>query len=215
MPAWSAGWERGYGKDYAGNHPHQSEEYDELFPMPKYWLFDESKSKYQSHPLLAYFWREDGMPKYPKGTGEAKVNDFITLEEVDVFKSDLLCFRSVEHALLLSKYSHFAKCGLEESFRSLENGFELSDEEEKTWDIFKYSVCLNATYFRVMEKDELKRKLLETGDRYLFYESDDEWGGEENLFGRALMEVRDEIIRICRNEDLIDWQYSEYLKIES
>ena len=62
-----------------------------------------------------------------------------------------------------------------------------------------------------MADEELKRKLLATGDEPLIYISDD----EENLFGRALMELRDEIRRICENEDLIDWQYSEYLKYKS
>ena len=63
-------------------------------------------------------------------------------------------------------------------------------------------------YFKIMEDGDLKQKLLETGDEPLIYVSDD----EENLFGRALMELRDEIRRICKNEDLIDWEYTEYLK---
>ena len=35
---------------------------------------------------------------------------------------------------------------------------------------------------------------------------------KENLFGRALMELRDEIRRLCKNADKIDWEYTEYLK---
>ena len=85
---------------------------------------------------------------------------------------------------------------------------EFSQEEEENWDIFKYSVLLNASYFKVMVDEELKQKLLGTGDEPLIYVSDD----EENLFGRALMELRDEIRRLCENEDKIDWEYSEYLK---
>ncbi|MBO6111284.1 MAG: NADAR family protein [Methanobrevibacter sp.] len=121
-------------------------------------------------------------------------------------------FNSIEHAILLSKYLHFGKCGREESLKSLKEGFKLTDEEEQNWDIFKYSVCLNATYFKIMERDHLKKKLLDTGDEYLVYKSDDEWGGDENLFGRALMEIRDEIRRLYKNEDKIDWEYTEYLK---
>ena len=63
-----------------------------------------------------------------------------------------------------------------------------------------------------MQDDELKSWLLSTSDKGLVYESDDEWGGDENLFGFALMELRDEIHRLCDNEDLIDWEYTEYLK---
>ena len=51
-------------------------------------------------------------------------------------------------------------------------------------------------------------KATNTGDEPLIYLSDD----GENLFGRALMEIRDEIRRVCRNEDKIDWEYTEYLK---
>ena len=86
--------------------------------------------------------------------------------------------------------------------------FRFSPEEEKTWEVYRYSVLLNAAYFKIMADDELTQNLLETGDEPLIYISDD----EENLFGRALMEIRDEIRRICKNEDLIDWEYSEYLK---
>ena len=67
---------------------------------------------------------------------------------------------------------------------------------------------MNASYFKVMQDENLKKWLLETGNEPLIYISDD----DENLFGRALMELRDEIRRICKNEDKIDWQYTEYLK---
>lgn len=62
-----------------------------------------------------------------------------------------------------------------------------------------------------MNDDNLKQILLDTGDKSLVYISDDEWGGEENLFGFALMELRDEIRRLYKNNDKIDWEYSKYL----
>lgn len=46
----------------------------------------------------------------------------------------------------------------------------------------------------------------------MVYISDDEWGGKDNLLGFALMELRDEIQRLYENENLIDWEYTEYLK---
>lgn len=71
---------------------------------------------------------------------------------------------------------------------------------KKTWRIYEYSVLLNASYFKIMQDDELNEKLLATGDEPLVYDSDD----EENLFGMALMELRDEIRRLYQNEDKID-----------
>lgn len=46
-----------------------------------------------------------------------------------------------------------------------------------------------------MQDEHLKQRLLDTSDKSLVYISDDEWGGDENLFGFALMELRDEIRR--------------------
>ena len=43
---------------------------------------------------------------------------------------------------------------------------------------------------------------------HVFFISDD----EENISGRVLMKIYDEIRRVCRNEDNIDWEYTEYLK---
>ena len=89
-------------------------------------------------------------------------------------------------------------------------GIEYTPDEEKIWDTYRYSVLLNASYFKIMQDEELKNRLLATGDEPLVYVSDD----LQNLFGRALMEVRDEIRRLYKNEDRIDWQYSEYLKFK-
>lgn len=212
LPFGSEGWRWGYGEDYVKNLPRQSGEYEDLFPKPKYWLFEESENESANHPLLAYFWRENGKAKYSINDKGIKVNDFININQIDVFQSDMLRFNSIEHAILLSKYMHFKKCERDETLKSLKDGFELTEEEKQEWEIFKYSVCLNACYFKIMERDHLKKKLLDTGDEYLVYDSDDEWGREENLLGRALMEIRDEIRRLYKNEDKIDWEYTEYLK---
>ena len=184
--AWTIGWRMGVGEDYAMNHPHHSKEYRELFPMPKYWNFRFSKSPYKPHPLIGYFWREDGKPEYPNVSKGIEVNDFITLSDEKEFISDTFIFKSIEHAELLSKSLYFKKCNRKVSFDVL-NEVEFTSEEEKIWDIYRYAVLLNASYFKIMEDEELKQKLLETGDEPLIYVSDD----EENLFGRALMELRD------------------------
>lgn len=96
-------------------------------------------------------------------------------------------------------------------YTRLNQDFKLSYAQEELWNHYKYSACLNAAYYKFMQDETLKEKLLKTGDKSLVYISDDEWGGEENLFGFALMELRDEIRRLYKNEDLIDWEYIEYI----
>ncbi len=208
LSPWTMGWKMIVAEDYAINLQHLSKEYHELFPMPKYWQFSFSENPYKPYPPIGYFWNRDGKTKYQNTSEGIEVNDFITLEDEKEFDSGNFSFKSIEHAEALSKALYFERYpGKDEDLDVLEE-FEFSPEEEKTWDIYRYSVLLNAGYFKIMQDDELKQKLLETGDEPLIYICDD----EENLFGRALMEIRDEIRRICKNEDLIDWEYTEYLK---
>ena len=121
------------------------------------------------------------------------------------FQSDAFTFKSIEHAVLLSKFLYFERCERNEDLEVLKS-LKLTPDEESAWEVYGYSVLLNACYFRVMQDESLKLKLLSTGGEPLI--SDD----DKNLFGRALMELRDEIRRICRNEERIDWEYTEFLK---
>lgn len=200
FPSYSAatiGWRMSFGEDYIMNHPHHSKEYAELFPMPEYWKFAIGERPLKPHPPIGWFWREDGKPKYPKVSKGIKVNDFITPDDEGEFFSDTFCFHSIAQSEEISRYLYFERYGSGDD-----------DEDEKTWQSYRYSVLLNASYLKVMQNEDLKQKLLETGDEPLVCVSDD----GENLFARALMEVRDEIRRVCKNESLIDWEYSEYLK---
>ncbi len=213
LSAWSMGWRMGYGEDYALNEPFRDEEFYKLFPEPRNWLFNPRKSKFNKFPAFAYLWSDDGLPKYKKiGEDCVEVNDFITIESEGEFQNDSFRFSSIEHMVLFSKYASFEKCDRHVTYEELKEGFELSPEELDEWEIFKYTVCLNASYYKIMQDRDLKEKLLATGDKCLIYVSDDEWGGDDNLFGFALMELRDEIHRLCENEDLIDWEYTRYLQ---
>lgn len=213
LSAWTIGWRMGYGEEYALNEPPRSREFFRLFPQPRNWLFNPKKSKFNKFPAFAYLWSEDGLPKYSQIDDDAiAVNDFITIESEGKFQNDSFMFDSIEHMVLFSKYGSFGKCDRDVSYEELKKGFDLSQEELMEWEIFKYTVCLNATYYKIMQDKELKEKLLATGDKSLVYVSDDEWGGNHNLFGFALMELRDEIRRLYENEELIDWEYTEYLK---
>ena len=187
-------WRMGPGENYAMNSLTHSNEFEELFPAPSCWRYGLSHFSRNPTPPLAFFWREDGKPKYPETTEGLDVGGFITPNDEGKFTCDSFTFTSIEDAVDLSRRAFFER---------------YSDEDlDRIWRECEYSVLLNACYFKVMEDDELKKKLLETGDEPLIYDSDD----GENLFSRALMELRDEIRRICTNEDLIDWEYTEYLK---
>lgn len=201
LSIWSMEWRMGIGENYAMNLGIPSKDYKEIFPSPKYWQYDFSQCPYGHDPPLGYFWNGDGKPKYPISKEGLEINDFITMEDEKQFESDTFTFKSLKHALLLSKDLYFGKYHEEFSMRG--------EDEDEIWQTYEYSVLLNACYFKFMQDMELKEWLLETGDEPLVYISDD----EENLLGRALMELRDEIRRICVNEDKIDWAYTEYLKV--
>ena len=93
--------------------------------------------------------------------------------------------------------------------------------EYDIWDNIKYTVYLNALYYRIMEDDYLKNRLLESEDKIILFENPDEYFGVrieeegficQNQIGFALMEVRDELRRIYENSDSINWFLTEYLK---
>ena len=213
LSAITMGWRMGYGEHYRMNEPPRSQEFFELFPQPQNWLFEDKKFNSPRGVLLGFLWRDYGKPKYSKITGDSiVVNDFITMEDEKEFQSDSLRFKSIEHIILYSRYFSMVRNPADEVPIESLRIFPVPDEERDRWEEFKYTVCLNACYCKIMNDEELKEKLLATGDKSLVYISDDEWGGEENLFGFALMELRDEIRRLYKNEDLIDWEYTEYLK---
>lgn len=197
------GWRMGYGESYALNEPPRGSEFYSLFPQPQNWSVNLRNSKLRRFSFLGFLWDLEGKPKYSSIDGDSiEVNDFITLTDEGIFRNDTLFFNSIQDAILRSKsrlFNYYA-------------GAADEDELIEDWDALKYTVCLNACYYKFMENERLRRRLLETGDKCLVYSSDDEWGGDENLFGFALMELRDEIRRLFENEDLIDWEYTEYLK---
>lgn len=212
------GWRMGYGEHYCMNEPIRDEEFARLFPRPKNWMFNMWDSKFQNIGRMPFYsmpWDGEFTPKYSHTCGDAlEVNDFITPAHEGEFRIDAYHFSSIEHAILFSKIISYIN-GIDKfevTFEELKNDYDITGDDLADWEYFKYAVCLNATYYKIMQDENLKEILLATEDRPLVYVSDDEWGGEENLFGFALMQVRDEVRRLCENEDLIDWKYTEYLK---
>lgn len=98
---------------------------------------------------------------------------------------------------------------------------ERKSMEKDVWDKAKYAVYLTALYYRIMEDESLRDKLLESGDKIILFVNSDEYFGiriedegfiGQNQIGFALMEVRDELRRLYKNSDSIDWFLTEYLK---
>ena len=107
-----------------------------------------------------------------------------------------------------------------ERVRQIENGIANVDRE--LWGQYQYSVMLNLNWSKFCQNCGLRNALLATGEDVLVYQaSDSVWGiglapespdvrdpqrwKGHNLLGFALMEVRDELRRVFKHEDLCDW----------
>ncbi len=103
-----------------------------------------------------------------------------------------------------------------------ELGRKVKNFDEEVWKKKRYSIILNGNYAKFIQNEGLRQFLIETKSRVLVEASpydkiwgigmaaDDEhienpleWKGQ-NLLGFALMEVRDELIRVCQNVDKLD-----------
>ena len=102
-------------------------------------------------------------------------------------------------------------------------GRQVRNFDQTEWDRCKYTIVLTGNFQKFLQNPELKDFLLRTGDKILVEASprDRIWGigmgrnnenagnpaawKGKNLLGFALMEVRDELRRVCASEDKIDW----------
>lgn len=103
-------------------------------------------------------------------------------------------------------------------------GQQVRNFDQKIWDKAKYAIVLNGNYLKFTQNEVMMKYLLSTGDRVLVeaspmdiiwgigHKKDNDkasnpnlWRGQ-NLLGFALMEVRDEIRRVYKNYDLINWK---------
>ena len=233
------GWRMGYGEDYSMNFHTIRINYplfNELFGQPLNWslkysdAFDKYiKDKYSYGGRLAPFsigWSENGKPKYPfkeitkdKNLNQLDESEFIFLDEIfdeSIFEEEFIVnaerYASIRSAV--SKMKNFFLHGDDKHLK------------ERIWEDLKYSVVLNFLYFKIMPNKPLSQKLMDTGNKIILCDSnivgaddyywcvndvDGRFEGANSL-GSAFMELRDEINRLYRNNDKIDWFYSEFLK---
>lgn len=136
----------------------------------------------------------------------------------------------MEQYMMAEKARLFGDKEIEEKIMSSNNpkeikglGRKVKGFDEKIWNNIKYSIVVNGNYNKFMQNEKLKTFLLSTEDKILVEASpyDNVWGIQmsendaniknpelwrgENLLGFALMEVRNEIRRVCKNSGMIDF----------
>ena len=194
----------------------------------------ENKFSYEySTPYFTIGWNERGSPKYSfenlknrlKDKNSDTLNKLYEAGEVifiDEFFDDELLYASFRidannfddiHNAILFASKDFWQDEMDE------------DLKEKIWDEVKYPLVLNLLYFRLMSDESMIKNLMDTEDKIILAENypiendSDYWCVNlaeneligENHLGFALMELRDEINRIYKNNDKIDWFYTEFL----
>lgn len=104
-----------------------------------------------------------------------------------------------------------------------ELGRKVKNFNDELWDKMKYKIVFTGNYYKFSQNTDLRNFLLSTKNKVLVEASpydkvwgikmkyDDEnienpfcWKGK-NLLGFALMEARDEIKRVYKNYDFVDW----------
>ena len=253
----SIGWRMGYGEGYRWDlsdwlktlSPEDRKRYDEMFPRPKFWATELEDNYYDMIPL----WEKEGKMKYSIGQ---LIEDSLNAEleyiffwkpnptatekfclgqwqpskfEVDIH--DYVCaeqYMMAEKARLFEDKEIEAQIMQTTSPREMQAlGKKVKNFDQAIWDKVKYSIVLNANYYKFSQNKEMRADLLATENKVLVEASpmDKIWGiglAEEhpdahnpiawrgkNLLGFALMEVRDELKKLYRNYDKIDWKHFE------
>lgn len=158
--------------------------------------------KVKEKPKFIKLWQSNAKPKYefdPKINSKTVImyDDilFDTSSHIHIGKDK---FDSTEEIVLL----------LENEFKSL---------GEQFWDTIKYTFYINALYYKIVSDINFTKELIKTKDSPIVFKSTNlEWGVEEdndkvhgkNLFGLAMMEIRDVVRKVYENYDLIDWNLS-------
>jgi ribA/ribD-fused uncharacterized protein len=202
--------------------------------MPEYDVYQMKKDYREGHKKdLLLFWGHQ-----PSKDGNLTKSCF-SQWWMAAFKVNGQVFYCAEQYMMAGKaklfgdkriYEEILSCNDPKTIKSLGKEVKLFDEEE--WNKVKYSIVLKGNYQKFMMNRDLKAYLLATGESVLVEASpyDTVWGiglaandkdaidplnwRGSNLLGFALMEVRNEIKRVCRNEHLIHWP-SVYQSVKS
>ena len=217
FPEHSSFWKSGTGAEYLLKYKENlenEEEYLKLFPkaptftqdlIPSDSLSKETKDylKSSTKPLFIKLWKEDGKPKYDVDVNERK--DLI-------FMFDTLLRDESAHIHIGNKTYSSAN----EIIELVES--ELTKQSPEIWDELKYTVLLNAIYYKFVTDINFTKEVIKTKDAMIVFKSDNlDWGVQEtddgkyvgkNLLGLATMELRDVLTPVYKHYDEIDWELS-------
>lgn len=145
------------------------------------------------------------------------------------FKIDSDNYSCMEQYMMAEKARLFNDCEALEKIMKCTNqlimqelGRSVNNFDEKLWVKRRYDIILNGNYAKFTQNNELRQFLIDTKDKVLVNASsyDKVWGigmydfeNKENpftwegynLLGFALMEVRDEILRVYNNYEKFDF----------
>ncbi len=215
-PKNSSFWKSGSGAEYLLKYKENiddEEEYLKIFPIAPTFMDDltpseslsEETKKYlssSSKPLFIKLWKEDAKAKY--------------VFDVDNNKDVIIMFDTLLYDT--SSHIHIGNKG----YSSANEIVELAEAELKNapqvWEELKYTVLLNAIYYKFVTDINFTKEVLNTKDRIIVFKSENlELGVQEtddgnflgkNLLGLAVMELRDVLVEIYANYDDIDWNLS-------
>ena len=216
-PKQSDFWKDGSGAEYLLKYKEtisDEDEYLKIFPKSPTFSDDIEASdklsketreflKSSLKPLFIKLWRPDGKPKYDV--------DFNNTQN-PVLMYDVILKDTSAHIHIGNREYH-----------SAEEIITLTKEEFKdlpvhVWEELKYTVYLNALFYKISTDIRLMNEMITKKDKEILFTSDNlEWGLEkkedgtykgQNLIGLAMMEMRDVIIEVYENYELIDWEIS-------
>lgn len=216
-PEKSSFWKTGSGAEYLIKYNetiNDKEEYLKIFPqapsfkediMPADSLDEELKNYLESpkKALIIKLWQSDARPKYQID---------LTDKKNQIFMYDTLYFDKSAHIHIGTKSYDSAN----EIVELLEK--ELQSISPNLWDNLKYTVLINALYYKLVTDINFTKEVIKTEGKDIIFKSDNlELGVQEdengnyvgnNLLGLAVMEIRDVLVKVYKNYDLIDWDIS-------
>lgn len=204
---WRDYWQEEVSEDsaYLFIHNHYWTGYWEKNGIPKYSQIKTSslKEKNKKNQLLIL------------GTdSQKKVEKKLLTEASMEFRVDGEVYFSMEQYMAAEKARLFGDFSAERKIMKAKSSKEIQSVEpqirffeKETWEHIRFTILLNGTYQKFMQNPRLKEFLLDTRDRVLLEEK---WKNKSldemmitrknNGLGCLLMEVRDEIRRVCANE---------------
>jgi hypothetical protein len=216
-PEKSVFWKTGTGAEYLLDFKKNVENMDEylkIFPKAPTFLEDIEPSDSlnietnnylhsSSKPLFIKLWSEDAKPKYDIDINEVKDG---------IIMYDTLLYDKSKHIHIGNK-KYDSVNGILQLLES-----ELNKKSNIVWEELKYTVLLNAIYYKFVTDINFTKEVIKTGNSTIIFKSDNlELGVQEtddgkyigkNLLGLAVMELRDVLSLVYEHYDEIDWNVS-------